>query len=210
MNIDLEFLSEKFIPYFEGESWEKLSELLETIEFKHNKSIYHLDNIKEKILKSTNFEQENYYENIYFTLYYELESFLIAVRSTVDIIMHVINKSLGLGLETFETNLGTVYRHPKLTVRVKNALHKYSHNRNNLIWEFIYQNRNEVVHEKSVNQTLPVSIDFFQGPEVQAFMEVNGEQKNLENFLAACVNFIQRFIIHLFEALSVSLEREEV
>lgn len=209
MIIEWEYLIGKIMPHFEGQDMEELSDFFETIEFKHNKSVYHLDNIKEKILKSTNFDQENYYENTYFTLYYELESFLIAIRSAVDIIMHAINKTLKLNIPKNDTNIGTVYRHPGVSVRVTNVLHKYSHNRSNQLWNFIYQARNEIIHEKSVNQTLPVTIDFFQTPEVTAFMEVNNERKNLTNFLEACLTFIQRFIIHLFEALSVSLERGE-
>lgn len=186
----------------EPEKWEMLSEIIETVEFKYNKSNYHLNNIKEKILKSNNFEQDNYYEEIYSGIYYEMESFLIAIRSSVDVLLHFINEGLELGIESRDIILSNVYRNPKTTQRVRNVLHKHTHNRNSIIWNFIYQARNEIVHEKSVVQITPVTVNFFDENNIQAFIDVNGQPRNLMMFYQSCLHFLSRFIVELTEAIS--------
>ena len=206
MELNLEYVYEKIMPLYDTEDFTRLADYIESIEFKYNKSYYHLLNLMNKIDAAMDFEQEDYYEKIYNPLYFELESFLIGIRTTVDITMHVLNESLDCKIEKNHVNLGSVYKSTKLTKAIKNVLHRYTHNRDSSTWSFIYQNRNEVVHEKGVNQILPITIDFFQGPKPVAYFEVEGEQRNINTFLENCLNFLKRFITHLFESLIVTLE----
>lgn len=201
MRLDFENFTDKFAPYFVGESWEKIAEYFDSLEFKYEKSIYHFDKIKSKINESEDFGQFDYYEKILNPIYFELESFLISIRSSVDIVMHIINTSLDLRLSNDNVYIGSIYKSSDLPKTIKNVLHKYTHNRDKQIWNFIYSFRNQVVHEKSINQSLPLSLDFFHGPKPLAYFEFNGKQNNVVTFLESSIGFIERFITNLFEAI---------
>ncbi|PDZ94640.1 hypothetical protein CON36_32725, partial [Bacillus cereus] len=155
---------------------------------------------------STDFNMDNYYDEVCNPLYYETESFVIAMRSTADIIMHIINRTMKLGIESSKVNLSTVYKHPKTTKTIKNILHRYTHNRDSALWNFFYQFRNEIVHEKSITQTLPITINFFNGPQPLAYFEINGQKQNVVIYLETALNFLKRFVIHLFEQIEITVE----
>lgn len=207
MKNHIEKLSDKLSDYYNDEEWDALVELLDSLEFKYNKTSYHLVNIKQKLEKSTDFNMDNYYEEVCNPLYYETESFVIAMRSTADIIMHIINRTMKLGIESSKVNLSTVYKHPKTTKTIKNILHRYTHNRDSALWNFFYQFRNEIVHEKSITQTLPITINFFNGPQPLAYFEINGQKQNVVIYLETALNFLKRFVIHLFEQIENTVER---
>lgn len=207
MKNNIEKLSDKLSDYYSDEEWDALVELLDSLEFKYNKTSYHLVNIKQKLEKSTDFNMDNYYEEVCNPLYYETESFVIAMRSTADIIMHIINRTMKLGIESSKVNLSTVYKHPKTTKTIKNILHRYTHNRDSALWNFFYQFRNEIVHEKSITQTLPITINFFNGPQPLAYFEINGQKQNVVIYLETALNFLKRFVIHLFEQIEITVER---
>jgi len=202
----IEKLSDKLSEYYSDEEWDVLVDLLNSLEFKYNKTNYHFKNIKERIENSTNIDMDNYYEEVCTPLYYEIESFVIAMRSTVDIIMHIINKTMKLGIESSRVNLGTVYKHPNNTKMVRNILHRYTHNRDSALWNFFYQFRNEIVHEKSITQTLPIVINFFQVPHPLAYFEIKGQKQNVVTYLETAMNFLKRFVIHLFEQIEITVE----
>ncbi|MCU7667968.1 hypothetical protein [Bacillus thuringiensis] len=206
MKNNIEKLSDKLSDYYSDEEWDALVELLDSLEFKYNKTSYHLVNIKQKLEKSTDFNMDNYYEEVCNPLYYETESFVIAMRSTADIIMHIINRTMKLGIESSKVNLSTVYKHPKTTKTIKNILHRYTHNRDSALWNFFYQFRNEIVHEKSITQTLPITINFFNGPQPLAYFEINGQKQNVVIYLETALNFLKRFVIHLFEQIEITVE----
>jgi len=206
MKHHIEKLSDKLSEYYSDKEWDALVELLNSLEFKYNKTSYHLDNIKQKLEKSITFNMDNYYEEVCNPLYYETESFVIAMRSTVDIIMHIINITMRLNIESSKVNLSTVYRHPNTTKMIKNILHRYTHNRDSALWNFFYQFRNEIVHEKSINQTLPIIINFFQVPQPLAYFEINGQKQNVVTYLETALNFLRRFVIHLFEQIEITIE----
>lgn len=201
MKLDFDNLSDKFAPYYIGEKWQNLAESFESLEFKYKKSVYHVNSIKEKITKSTDYEQMDYYEQICNPIYFELESFLISIRSSVDIVMHIINESMNLNISNENVYIGSVYNSSNLPKMIKNVLHKYTHNRDKQVWNFIYSFRNLVVHEKSVNQELPLSIDFFNGPHPLAYFEYNGKQNNVVTFLESSIGFIEKFISGIFESI---------
>ncbi|MEJ1518038.1 hypothetical protein R3O67_33220 [Bacillus cereus] len=207
MKNHIEKLSDKLSDYYNDEEWDALVELLDSLEFKYNKTSYHLVNIKQKLEKSTDFNIDNYYDEVCNPLYYETESFVIAMRSTADIIMHIINRTMKLGIESSKVNLSTVYKHPKTTKTIKNILHRYTHNRDSALWNFFYQFRNEIVHEKSITQTLPITINFFNGPQPLAYFEINGQKQNVVIYLETALNFLKRFVIHLFEQIENTVER---
>ncbi|MDA1674539.1 hypothetical protein [Bacillus cereus group sp. TH152-1LC] len=207
MKNHIEKLSDKLSDYYNDEEWDALVELLDSLEFKYNKTSYHLVNIKQKLEKSTDFNMDNYYDEVCNPLYYETESFVIAMRSTADIIMHIINRTMKLGIESSKVNLSTVYKHPKTTKTIKNILHRYTHNRDSALWNFFYQFRNEIVHEKSITQTLPITINFFNGPQPLAYFEINGQKQNVVIYLETALNFLKRFVIHLFEQIEITVER---
>lgn len=206
MKNHIEKFTDRLSEFNSEEEFDTLVELLDSLEFKYNKTEYHLLNIKEKVEKSTNLHMENFYEEVCNPLYYETESFIVALRSTIDIIMHVINNALKLGIDRGGVHLSSVYKHRETPKTVRNILHRYTHNRESALWNFLYQFRNEIVHEKSINQSLPITIDFFQIPMPSAYFEINGEKKNVVSYLENALNFLRRFIIHLFEQIEITVE----
>lgn len=208
MELELDYITDKLMSYYEPNQWSSISDFFETLEFKYHKSAYHMEKIQEKIEQSTNFEMGDYYKNVYSPLYYELESFLVSIRSSIDIIMHLLNKTLGLNLSNYEVSLSNVYHSRTLSRDVKNVLHRYTHNRGNDTWNFIYKNRNQIVHEKSINQSFPLVIDVFQQEQPNAYIEVDGQQRNVVTFLKKAMQFLGRFIVHLFESVALTIEKK--
>lgn len=206
MGLNLDNYLEKIFYHFEDEEVTNLETIFESLEFKYNKTLYHLENMKKQEKEASDIEMDNYYENVYYPLYYELESFLISIRSTVDICMHLINESFSLKIDNLNVHLNSIYKHNKLPKPTKNILKKYTHNRDNLTWNFIYTYRNELVHEKSVNQSLPIDINLFHTEKPTAYFELEGQQRNLITFCSNCLFLLDRFIMHLLEAINISLE----
>lgn len=191
--------------FFGENTHSELHEIFTALDFKLNKNDYHFDNIKKIIDKSDVLESEDYYNDIHLPIYYEVESFLVSLRSSVDILLHLVNFSFNLGIGTNEVNLYTVYTHKKLPKNVKNIFDRYTRPYNNATWNFIYTSRNEVVHEKSVNQILPIEVDLFGYEKPTVFFEWETAQREMLSFFSQCLRFLDTFVSQFLQAIKISL-----
>jgi hypothetical protein len=193
--------------YFYDEDYDKFKSIFDAIQFKLNRNDYHLNNIKRIVLEAKNINQDFYYEEIVLPIYYEMEGFLVSLRSSVDISLHLVNFAFKFGLESNDVNLFTIYRHASLPKSIKNVLERYTRPYDNKTWNFIYTFRNEIVHEKSIDQVLPLNIDFFSKAEtINVYFDLHGENKEMIIFFQNCIRFLDTFSGDVFHGVKVGLQ----
>ena len=178
---------------------EKIKELFQSIVFKLEKNLYHLNNISHSIEKAS---EKNDFLSL-MQLYFELENFLISTRSSVDMVMHLINYCLDLNIDENTVAVSTVYRSKKLPKPMKDIFNRYTTPYNNPTWSFIYLLRNEVVHEKSIYQVLPI---YFK-PVLDTnflYMKTNSGEKEMLDHLKVCLRFLDTFVDRVLSILAIT------
>lgn len=150
-------------------------------------------------------DNPNYYEDIYLSIYYEMESFLVSLRSNIDILLHLVNFIYDLNIPNRDISLGTIYRNKNIPVELTNVFNRFTRPYNNPVWDFIYNARNTTVHEKSVNQVLPITIDAFDDNKMLIFFKWEDEDKNLITFFNQCLKFLNNFTNELFSAIKITI-----
>lgn len=191
--------------FFDESKHSELYDVFTALDFKLNKNKYHFENISRIITDSNILDKEDYYSEIHLPIYYEMESFLVSIRSSVDILLHLVNFSFNLSIPTNEVNLYNVYRHKALPKNVKNILDRYTRPYNNPTWNFIYTSRNEIVHEKSVNQILPIEVDLFGFDKPTVFFEWENAPREMLSFYSQCLRFLETFVSQFLLSVKISL-----
>lgn len=195
--------------YFEEEEQNELHDMFDSIKFKLNRNDYHFENIKKIITQSKDLDRNDYYKDINLPIYYEIECFLTSLRSTVDMLLHLINFSYKMNLKQTEVNLYNVYHNRSLSKNTKNIFDRYTRPYNNPTWNFIYTFRNEIVHEKSIHQVLPVRIDLFSSEEPIVLFILGDTEKELVSFFNTCLRFLDNFASLIFQSIEISLNKNE-
>lgn len=191
--------------YFDETKHTNLHNIFSSLEFKLNKNQYHFDNIKNTIGNADVLDKPDYYETVHLSIYYEMESFLVSLRSSVDVLLHLVNFSFDLEVSTNDVNLYNVFHHKKLPRSVKHIFERYTKPYNNPTWTFIYTSRNEIVHEKSVNLVLPIDIRLFGFEKPTVFFEWEENQREMLVFFNQCVRFLETFVTQCLQAIRISL-----
>lgn len=205
MNLEPMEYYNRICDFFEEEEQNALHELFDSIEFKLNRTNYHLNNINSIMNQAGDLERLDYYKDIHMPIYYELEGLLVSLRSSVDMLLHLINFCYKMNLKNIEVTLYNIYSNRKLTKNTKNIFDRYTRPYNNPTWNFIYTFRNEIVHEKSINQVLPIKIDLFTLDTPLAFFVVENKEKEILTFLDQCMRFLDTFSSLIFQSIEVSL-----
>lgn len=187
----------------EEENYDNILSILNSFEFKMKRNEYHFNNIKKVVRNKEILEIEDFYTSINLPIYFEMESFLVSIRSSVDILMHLINSLYELNL--YDVYINNVFKHGSLPQEIKNVLRKYTRTFDNDIWNFIYTSRNNIVHEKSIPQILPINIDPFQLEHINVFLNLDGVDKEIISFFNQCIKFLQNFSQQLFENILITL-----
>jgi len=195
--------------FFEEEKQTELHDIFDAIRFKLNRNSYHLNNIEQIIEQAKDLERNDYYRDIYIPIYYEIEGFLVSLRSSVDILLHLINYCYNLRLKPNDVNLYNVYSHRSLPKGTKNIFDRYTRPYNNPTWNFIYTFRNEIVHEKSIHQVLPIRIDLFSEGEPLVFFILEDTDRELKSFFHNCLRFLDNFASQVFQSIEVSLHKQD-
>lgn len=203
--IDLQEMCNDLSDFYDDEKQEKFHDIFDSLSFKLNKNVYHYNNIVRIVSDSKGLEQDNFYQSVHIPIYYEIESLLVSLRSSVDMILHLVNFTFDLALEGNNVTLGNVFRHKSLPKPLKNIFQRYTRPYDNPTWTFIYSSRNEIVHEKSVNQVLPISIDMFTSDEMLVFFQWEGHEKEMMTFFNQCLRFLETFSSQTFQAIKISL-----
>jgi len=185
------------------EKYDSVTEIFQSIDFKSYRNQYHFSHIKQIIQETDVSNVEDIHQDVLYPLYVEIESLLVSLRSTVDILMHLVNEVFSLNLK--DVYIHNVFKHSRLPSPIKNVLKKYTRSFDNQTWNFIYNARNDVVHEKSVPQVLPINIDPFQFAQLIAFIKWEGVDREVITFFNQCLKFLQNFSNQLFESILISL-----
>ena len=182
-----------------------LHDYFDAIEFKLLKNSYHFDRIMQTIQQANKVESDDFHDLVHMPIYFEMESFLVSLRSSVDVCLHLLNFLFDMELRENEVTLHTVFHHPQLPKSIRNIFERYTRPYNNPTWNFIYTSRNEVVHEKSVNQVLPLNIDFFSSLEPLFFFQYEKNDREMVSFFKQCLKFLDTFTSQLMQALKISV-----
>lgn len=208
MHLDVMDYYKQVEDYFEESKQNELYDIYDSLKFKINKNNYHFDNISRILSNSNIIEQADYYNDTHLPIYYEAESFIVSIRSSADILLHIINHAFCLSLERNEVTLYNVYHHAKLPKAIKTQFQFYTRP-DNPTWNFIYTSRNMIVHEKSINHLYPVHIDLFTMKEPIAFVEVDGVPKEVLTFFGQCLRHMERFTSDALLSIKTSLYQEK-
>ena len=186
------------------EEKQKVLELFQNLVFKLEKNLYHLNNIILSIEKASKKEKKDFFTLM--PIYFELESFLVSTRSSVDMLMHLLNYCLNYEIDNNQVSVSTVYHSGRLSKPIKDVFDRYTSPYNNPVWSFIYLFRNEVVHEKSIFQVLPL---YFKDTFGQQFLygKINNEEKEIVDYLKVCIRFLDTFINKMLSVLEISIKK---
>ncbi|QST02338.1 hypothetical protein IMZ31_23080 (plasmid) [Pontibacillus sp. ALD_SL1] len=190
---------------FDEQKQNELSDISASLKFKCKKTAYHYQQVQNLTKRSSIFDTANYYEEVNLPIYYESENFLIAIRSSVDVLMHYLSVFFDLNLSAKDVNVHSVYKHNKIPKGVKNTFHQYTRPYQNNIWLFIYEHRNEIVHQKSFDQILPIRIDLFSSDVPLIFLDWKGEEKELLTLYGASLRFLENFISQINQSIKLSI-----
>lgn len=188
----------------EEDKYDSVLTIIESIDFKMARNEYHFSNIQRIVTETNALETDDFSQSITMPLYFEMESLLISMRSTVDMLMHLLNGVYGLGLVK-DVYINNVFKHPRLPSEIKNVLRKYTRTFDNPTWSFIYTSRNDIVHEKSIPQVLPIYVDLFHSEQFNVFFKWEGVDREIQSFLNQCNGFLKNFSRQLYENILLSL-----
>ncbi|PGK52536.1 hypothetical protein CN918_32645 [Priestia megaterium] len=194
---------ENILHVLDEDRHKRVIEVYESIMFKISRNNYHFSNIKRVIDETDMLNVEDVYSSLNLPIYFEMESLLVSLRSTVDMLMHLLNEVYGLRLT--DVYLNNVFKHPKLPSEIKNILRKYTRRFDNTTWSFIYTSRNDIVHEKSIPHILPINVDPFQFEQINVFFTWEGMEREIVSFFKQCLKFLSNFSSQLYENIVVSL-----
>lgn len=179
-------------------------DLLGIIDFKLSKNKYHLESMK-KILKIDIENQDvDMYDVVINPLYFEFESLLVSLRSTVDILLKMPNYLFDLRLENMNLTLANVYKHYNLPKELKNIFDRFTRPYNNPNWNFIYTSRNEIVHSTSIDNVLPIDLEIQESGSPFAFFEFEGIPREIITFLSNSIRFLDNFSNELLVAIRIA------
>lgn len=190
--------------FFNENKHHELYDIFSSLEFKLNKNKYHFEQINEIIDNSSELI-EDYYKEVHLPIYYEFESFLVSLRTSVDILLHLVDFSFDFKMNKNDITLYNIFHHKKLPKNLKNIFERYTRPYNNPTWTFIYTSRNEIVHEKSVSQILPITVDIFNFEKPTVFFEWEEIKREMITFLNQCLRFLETFATQFLQAIKISL-----
>lgn len=187
----------------EQDEQDKVLELFQNLVFKLEKNLYHLNNINFSIEKASG-------KNDFLALmpiYFELESFLVSTRSSVDMLMHIINYCLRFEIENYQVSVSSIFHNSHLPKPMKDIFSRYTSPYDNPTWSFIYLFRNEVVHEKSIFQALPI---YFKPVLEHHFLyaKIGKSEKEVTDYLKVCLRFLDTFSDRILSVLLVTLNKK--
>lgn len=200
INIQTHF--EEIFPYVDThQKKDEILVLFQNLVFKLEKNLYHFENIK------INLEKSNKTNNIVdkMPIYFEMESLFVSLRSTVDMLLHLLNDCLRLNIEKKDVSIFSIFQ-SNIPKNFKNIFGQYVTKRNNPIWEFIYTFRNDIVHDVSIVQALPITFKEIEG-NYYIFCTYEGRSRDLLDLYKESLKLLDRFIAKTLDMLSITLKK---
>lgn len=177
-----------------------LDDILTTLEFRLNKNHYLFKNICTLSKNKSTIDDD--------VIYYESENLIINIRSTVDILLQLINTVYKMELSGLNINVKNIVRHKKMTNALKDIFLLHTHPKNQF-WNFIYTTRNEIVHEVCIKTQLPILLDEdYRDGEViykTVFVNKHGDKEDLLVFYKQCVKLIDELTLNSLHVIGKNL-----
>ena len=175
--------------------------LFRNLVFKLEKNLYHYNNINRILENST--KKDNFFEKM--PIYFEMESLFVSFRSTIDMLMHVLNYILDLKIANKDVSLFFFFL-SNIPENFKNISKSYVSKFNNPIWEFIYSFRNDIVHERSIFQVLPIRFKEI-GEYHYIYCIFQDKEKDLMDLFKECFKFLDQYISRNLNMLEITIKK---
>jgi hypothetical protein len=202
--IDINAYANSIIPHFEDpQKKDEAVILFQNLVFKLEKNLYHYNTIKKMVDSSS--KKDHFFDLM--PIYFEMESLLVSFRSTIDMIMHILNFSLELKIENKDVSLFSVLN-SNIPEKFKNISRAYVSKNKNSTWDFIYTLRNEIVHKQSIFQVLPVHIKTIEGNDYLFCLYKNQERDVMDLFKLG-LKFIDRYAEKNLGILEIVLKNKD-
>lgn len=138
---------------------EDIVSFLDSLEFKENKSIYHLKNIQEKIRQAQGWPLDADFQNeLLEPILFELESIIFALRSMIDICSRLTIYLLEIPMNDREVQLGELRRYLRpRDMMLHNAWNTLTSIKGSRL-DFLHRVRNQIAHSKSLAIAHPLAL----------------------------------------------------
>lgn len=177
-----------------------LDDILTTLEFRLNKNHYLFKNICALSKNKSSIEND--------VIYYESENLIINIRSTLDILLQLINVLYKMELSGINVSVKNIVRHKKMTNALRDIFSLHTHPKNQF-WNFIYTTRNEIVHEVCIKTQLPILLDeeYSEGKVIYktVFINKSGDKEDLLFFYNQCVKLIDELADNILHVIGNNL-----
>lgn len=195
-NVNINYYRENITSYYENEEYKIIDGLFKNIAFKLEKNLYYYGSIIDNVEKSS--DTEDFLEML--PIYFDLETLFISLRSSVDVILHLINKILDLGLESRDVTVNTLYHSLDRNSSLRNIFNKYTRKRNNNTWNFLYYFRNDIVHEKSVYEIMSFEFMLVDGKN-RLLISYREKEEDFNSLFKRCFSLIDGLLEEVLQFL---------
>lgn len=195
-NVNIDWYKANILEHYSETEGEVLKGLFKNVAFKLEKNLYYYQSILENVELSS--DSEDFLQML--PIYFDLETLFISLRSSVDVILHLINNILDLDLDPKTVTVNTLYHSLDRKSSLRSIFNKYTRKRNNNVWNFIYYFRNDIVHEKSVYDIM--SFNFLSTGEGKRLMiNYRGSEEDFNSLFKRCFSLVDGLLEEVLQLL---------
>src|SRR5690625_1990238 len=170
--------------------------LFKNIAFKLEKNLYYYTNILDNI---DNIHNTDDFRSM-LPIYFDIETLLISLRSSIDVVLHLINDVMDLGFESNDVHIGSIRRRLKRGSRMFNVLNRYTGRGSGDSWQFLYYFRNDIVHERSIYELMDFYLIGEEGNE-RLYVDFRNKRDDFIQLFRNCFRIVDGFSSSVFKAL---------
>ena len=170
--------------------------LFKNIAFKLEKNLYYYTNILDNI---DNIHNTDDFRSM-LPIYFDIETLLISLRSSIDVVLHLINDVMELGIESNDVHIGSIRRRLKRGSRMFNVLNRYTGRGSGDSWQFLYYFRNDIVHERSIYELMDFYLIGEEGNE-RLYVDFRNKRDDFIQLFRNCFRIVDGFSSSVFKAL---------
>src|SRR5690625_123077 len=203
-NVNIARYQKELLERLPEDRHEAVVNLFKNIAFKLEKNLYYYTNILNNI---KNIQNTNDFKSM-LPIYFDIETLLISLRSSIDVILHLINDVMELGIESYDVHIGSIRRRLKRGSRMFNILDRYIGRRSGNSWQFLYYLRNDIVHENSIYELM----DFYligEGGSERLYVDFRNKRDDFIQLFKNCFRVVDGFSSSVFKALIAFSENQK-
>lgn len=189
---------------------DELLSYLDAINFKYEKSIYHLSNIDSLIAKASQMPfDDDYYSKVLKPISFEAESILVALRSQIDIVLRLAATLWQVEFDPRDVSFSQIQKALRAkTLLIGNALQtlRASDSPN---MEFLHRVRNIIAHEADLMSHYPLHLRVSAQDQQQVDITclVWGQNMPVASLYRSCIaevgQKIERLVYKLIEEIAI-------